>query len=72
MKVFIVLLITLLVVAGFWLVAIKAGKKGLLEDKNDNSVPDVVEDKVNGVKSAVNDKIEDTKRKIKNVKDALK
>ena len=72
MKVFIVLLITLLVVAGFWLIAIKADKEGLLEDKNDNSVPDVVEDKVNGVKNAVNDKIEDTKRKIKNVKDALK
>jgi hypothetical protein len=72
MKVLIVLLITLLVIAGFWLVAVKANKKGLLEDKNDNAVPDVVEDKINGVKNAVNDKIEDTKRKIKNVKDALK
>lgn len=72
MKVLIVLLITLLVIAGFWLVAIKADKEGLLEDKNDNNVPDTVEDKINGVKNAVNDKIEDTKRKIKNVKDALK
>lgn len=72
MKVTILILLTLLVVAAFWIVALYAEKKNLLKDDNDNYIPDVIEDKLSDIKEGVDSKIENTKRKIKNVKKAIK
>lgn len=50
----IIILSVLLVLAGFWIGALYAEKKGLLRDDNDNFIPDVIEDKVDEIKTKVN------------------
>jgi hypothetical protein len=79
MKVILILLVVLLVIGGLWFLAMKAKSKGLLEDKDGDFIPDVIEDKiedvkekVQDVKNTVNEKVENTKTKVRNAKKALK
>jgi len=72
MKVILILLVVLLVLGGLWFLAIKAKNKGLLDDKDGDFIPDVIEDKIEEIKEDVNKKVENTKTKVKNVKKALK
>ena len=65
MKAVLIILGILIIIGGIWAIGMFAEKKKILKDDNDNYVPDVVEDGVKKVKNAVNTKIEDTKRKIK-------
>ena len=51
----------LLVLAAFWIAALYAEKKGLLKDEDGDFVPDVIEDKVDAIKT-----------KAKNIKKAIK
>ena len=51
----------LLVLAAFWISALYAEKKGLLKDEDNDFIPDVIEDKVEAIKT-----------KAKNVKKAIK
>jgi len=51
----------LLVLAAFWIAALYAEKKGLLKDEDNDFVPDVIEDKVDAIKT-----------KAKNIKKAIK
>ena len=51
----------LLVLAAFWISALYAEKKGLLKDEDNDFIPDVIEDKVDAIKT-----------KAKNVKKAIK
>ena len=51
MKLILILLLLLLVAGSIWYLAIKLNKKGILEDKNNNNIPDVIEDKVQEVKT---------------------
>jgi len=72
MKVILILLVVLLVLGGLWFLAIKAKNKGLLDDKDGDFIPDVIEDKIEEIKEDVNKKVENTKTRVKNVKKALK
>lgn len=72
MKIVLLVLLILLIIASFWILALYAEKKNLLKDDNDNYIPDVIEDKVKDIKNSVNEKIDNTKQKIKNVKKAIK
>jgi hypothetical protein len=51
----------LLVLAAFWISALYAEKKGLLKDEDNDFIPDVIEDKVDAIKT-----------KAKNIKKAIK
>ena len=51
MKLILILLLLLLVAGSIWYLAIKLNKKVILEDKNNNNIPDVIEDKVEEVKT---------------------
>ena len=51
----------LLVLAAFWISALYAEKRGLLKDEDNDFIPDVIEDKVDAIKT-----------KAKNVKKAIK
>jgi len=68
----IIILSVLLGLAIFWIAALYAEKKGLLKDEDGDYIPDVIEDKVQDVKDSVNEKIDNAKTKVKNVKKALK
>jgi len=72
MKIILILLVVLLVLGGLWFLAIKAKNKGLLDDKDGDFIPDVIEDKIEEIKEDVNKKVENTKTRVKNVKKALK
>lgn len=72
MKTAVIILSVLLILAAFWIAALFAEKKNLLKDDNDNYIPDVIEDKISDIKEGVDSKIENTKRKIQNVKKAIK
>jgi len=67
MTVFLILIV--LVIAGavtFFLM-----KKGKIEDKNGNNIPDVVEEKIEDVKELVNVVKERTKRVVEETKDVV-
>ena len=51
MKLILILLLLLLVAGSIWYLAIKLNKKGILEDKNNNNIPDIIEDKIKEVKA---------------------
>jgi hypothetical protein len=61
MKTALIIVSVLLVLAGFWIAALYAEKKGLLKDEDNDFIPDVIEDKVDAIKT-----------KAKNVKKAIK
>lgn len=67
MKVILILL-ALLVIAGItWVGVIKISKNKLFEDKNNNDIPDVVEEKAEEVKA----KVKKVKAKAKEVKEVI-
>ena len=72
MNIAIIILLVLLSISVFWIIALYAEKKNLLKDDNDNYIPDVIEDKIKDIKDGVNEKIDNTKRKVQNVKKAIK
>jgi len=57
----IIILSVLLGLSAFWIVALYAKKKGLLKDEDNDYIPDVIEDKVDAIKT-----------KAKNIKKAIK
>lgn len=61
MKTALIIISVLLVLSGFWIAALYAEKKGLLKDEDNDFIPDVVEDKVDEIKT-----------KVKNVKKQIK
>jgi hypothetical protein len=61
MNTVVIILGVFLVLAGFWISALYAEKKGLLKDEDNNFIPDVIEDKVDAIKT-----------KAKNIKKAIK
>lgn len=56
-----IILTVLLILAAFWISALYAEKKGLLKDEDNDFIPDVIEDKVDAIKT-----------KAKNIKKAIK
>lgn len=72
MKTAVIILSVLLGLAIIWIGAMFAEKKNLLKDEDGDYIPDVIEDKVSDIKEGINTKVENTKRKIDNVKKALK
>lgn len=72
MKTAVIILSVLLGLAIIWIGAMFAEKKNLLKDEDGDYIPDVIEDKVSDIKEGINTKVENTKRKISNVKKALK
>lgn len=72
MKTAVIILSVLLGLAIIWIGAMFAEKKNLLKDEDGDYIPDVIEDKVSDIKEGINTKVENTKRKINNVKKALK
>ena len=57
----IIILSVLLALSVFWIAALYAEKKGLLKDEDNDYIPDVIEDKVDAIKT-----------KAKNIKKAIK
>ena len=57
----IIILSVLLALSVFWIGALYAEKKGLLKDEDNDFIPDVIEDKVDAIKT-----------KAKNIKKAIK
>lgn len=56
----------------FTYLAVNGSKAGLFEDKNDNNVPDIVEEKVKKVKSEVVSRAKEVSKEISDVKEAVK
>lgn len=71
MKVLGLLAIVAVLVGLFWFSAIWSEKKGLLKDEDNDFIPDVIEDKVDKVKTEVKTKVARTKKKVKEVKDVI-
>jgi len=67
MKIIFIIIGILLLLSGLWFLAIKAKNKGLLEDKDGDFIPDVIEDKAEEVKA----KIKKVKAKAKEVKEVI-
>ena len=65
----VLLILIALVIAGA--VAFFLMKKGKIEDKNGNNIPDVVEEKIEDVKEFVNVVKERTKRVVEETKDVV-
>ena len=65
----IVIILILAVVAFFVYLAIKGLK---IEDKNNNNIPDVVEDKFNKVKEEVVSRAKEVSKELSDVKEAVK
>lgn len=61
MNTVVIILSVFLVLAAFWISALYAEKKGLLKDEDNDFIPDVIEDKVDAIKT-----------KAKNIKKAIK
>lgn len=67
MKVFFILL-ALVIIAGItWFGVIKISKNKIFEDKNNNDIPDVVEEKAKEVKA----KVKKVKSKAKEIKEVI-
>ena len=64
MKLILVLAVLVAAAAAAWVGAIKLNKKGLLKDENNNNVPDIIDDKIEEVK----EKVQNVKKAVKNKK----
>lgn len=62
----------LLVVTAFVYLAVRGAKEGLFDDKNNNNVPDIVEDKVKKVKNEVVSRAKEVSKEVSDVKKAVK
>jgi hypothetical protein len=67
MKIFLILLALLIITSITWIGVIKISKNNLFKDKNNNDIPDVVEEKAKEVKA----KIQKVKSKAKQVKEVI-
>jgi len=56
----------------FTYLAVNGSKAGLFEDKNDNNIPDVVEEKVKKVKNEVVSRAKEVSKEVSDVKNAVK
>lgn len=70
--VIIALISILLVVTAFVYLAVRGAKEGLFDDKNNNNIPDVVEDKAKAIKKEVKDRVREVTKEVADVKNAVK
>lgn len=62
----------LITVTVFVYLAVNGSKAGLFDDKNDNNIPDVVEEKVKKVKQEVVSRAKEVSKEVSDVKNAVK
>jgi hypothetical protein len=67
-----IIVASILVIAAFVFLAIKARKAGFLEDDNGNYIPDVVEDRAKKVKDEVASRAKEVSKEVSDVGAALK